>query len=155
VIFTGISALLSVSSSSILLFRCIEAQILQAVQATSASRSAVIDLFERIENFFIRLGTYVELPPTVEMTDIIVKVMVDVLHIFALVTREIKQGKISGLILDDRHSLFNSSFLREILDKVDWKIGYQGCLAKVRQTNARGKSDGGCTRFEGHRWRAK
>jgi hypothetical protein len=58
--------------------------------ATSASRSAVIDLFEHIENFFIRLGTYVELPPTVEMTDIIVKVMVDVLHILALVTREIK-----------------------------------------------------------------
>ena len=50
----------------------------------------------------MRLGTYVELPPTVEMTDIIVKVMVDVLHILALVTREIKQGKISGFILDDR-----------------------------------------------------
>jgi hypothetical protein len=74
----------------------------QAVLATSASQSAVIDLFEHIENFFIRLGTYVELPPTVEMTDIIVKIMVDVLLILALVTREIKQGKISGFILDDR-----------------------------------------------------
>jgi hypothetical protein len=86
----------------LLFFHCIEAQILQAILAVSASQSAVIDLFERIENFFIRLGTYVELPPTVEMTDIIVKVMVDVLLILALVTREIKQGKISGFILDER-----------------------------------------------------
>jgi hypothetical protein len=36
------------------------------------------------------------------MSDIIVKVMVDVLFILALVTREIKQRKISGFILDDR-----------------------------------------------------
>jgi hypothetical protein len=84
------------------------------------------------------------------MTDIIVKVMVDVLLILALVTREIKQGKISGFILDDRPFSFHSSFLREIFEKVDRKIGYQGCLGKVRQTNARGKSDGGCTRFEDH-----
>lgn len=68
------------------------------VLAASASRSKFIDLFERIDNFFIRLGTYVELPPTVEMTDIIVKVMVDVLLILALMTREIKQGKISGTV---------------------------------------------------------
>ena len=54
----------------------------------------MVDLFERIENFFIRLGTYIELPKTVEMTDIIVKVMVDVLLILALVTKEIKQKKI-------------------------------------------------------------
>jgi hypothetical protein len=107
VIFTGISSLLSVRSSSILLLRCVEAQIPQAVLAVSAtSQSEVIDLFEHIENFFIRLGTYVELPPTVEMTDIIVKVMVDVLLILALVTREIKQGKISGFTLDDRSFAF-------------------------------------------------
>jgi hypothetical protein len=40
------------------------------------------------------------------MIDIIVKVMVDVLLIFALVTREIKQGKMSGFFLDDRPFLF-------------------------------------------------
>jgi hypothetical protein len=34
-----------------------------------------------------------------EMTEIIVDVMVHVLHILALLTKEIKQGKISELIL--------------------------------------------------------
>jgi hypothetical protein len=51
------------------------------------------------------------------------------------------------------HFLFNSSFFREIFESFDGKIGYKGCFAEVRQTNARGKSDGGCTRFEGHTWR--
>jgi hypothetical protein len=107
VIFTGISSLLSVRFSSICFISvALKPHILQAVLATSVSQSEFIDLFERIENFFVRLGTYVELPPTVEMTDIIVKVMVDVLLIFALVTREIKQGKMSGFFLDDRPFLY-------------------------------------------------
>jgi hypothetical protein len=46
------------------------------------------------------------------MTDIIVKVMVDVLLILALVTREIKQGKISGFILDDRSFPFQLIILQ-------------------------------------------
>ena len=53
---------------------------------------------------FKRLETYSELPPTKEMTDIIIKVMVEVLLILALVTKEIKQGRLSELILDDRQA---------------------------------------------------
>jgi hypothetical protein len=59
-----------------------------------------VDIFERIENVFRRLETYTELRPTKEMTDIIIKVMVEVLHILALVTKEIKQGKLSEFIFD-------------------------------------------------------
>ena len=50
---------------------------------------------------FRRLETYTELPPTKEMTDIIIKAMVEVLLVLALVTKEIKQGKLSELILYD------------------------------------------------------
>jgi len=73
----------------------------QVVQGVSVSQGALLDIFERIENVFRRLETYTELPPTKEMTDIIIKVMVEVLLILALVTKEIKQGKLSGLILDN------------------------------------------------------
>jgi len=55
-------------------------------------------VFERIENFFRRLETYVEVPPTVGMTDIIVKIMVEVLSILSIVTKEIKQSRASELI---------------------------------------------------------
>ena len=57
-------------------------------------------VFERIENFFRRLETYVELPPTAGMTDIIVKIMAEVLSILSIVTKEVKQSRTSELITD-------------------------------------------------------
>ena len=121
-IFTGIASLLSVCPASTLFVLILDAQIYQAVLAVGDSQSALIDLFERIENFFIRLRTYIELPPTAEMTDIIVKVMVEVLLILALLTKEIKRGKISELGLDDMATFL--SFFRKIPEKVGRKIGY-------------------------------
>ena len=64
----------------------------QAAKDVSSAQDALIDIFERIENFFKRLETYTEVPPTAAMTDIIVKIMVEVLNIFALATKEIRQG---------------------------------------------------------------
>jgi hypothetical protein len=57
-------------------------------------------VFERIENFFRRLETYVELPPTAGMTDIIIKIMVEVLSILSIVTKEVKQSRTSELKTD-------------------------------------------------------
>ena len=56
-------------------------------------------VFERIENFFRRLETYVELPPTAGMTDIIVKIMVEVLSILSIAMKEVKQSRASELII--------------------------------------------------------
>ena len=63
-----------------------------------ASQDALIDLFERIENFFKRLETYTSVPPTEAMTDIIVKIMIEVLNIFAIATKEMRQGRASALL---------------------------------------------------------
>jgi len=84
------------------------------VQDVSAGQGALFDLFNRIENFFGRLEVYIGLPPTVEMTDSIVNVMAEVLRILALVTKVIKRGIISELILDNRAPL-GLLFFREIL----------------------------------------
>ena len=65
-----------------------------------ASREALVDIFERIENFFKRLETYTEVQTTEQMRDIIVKIMVEVLGIFAIVTKEMKQGRASESTLD-------------------------------------------------------
>ena len=69
----------------------------QAAKDVGAAQDALIDIFERIENFFKRLETYTEVPPTEAMTDIIVKIMVEVLNIFAIATKEIRQGRTSEL----------------------------------------------------------
>ena len=74
----------------------------QAAQGISADRDALIDLFERIENIFRRLETYVDVPPTPGMTDVIVKVMVEVLCILGIATKEIKQNRASESIIGDR-----------------------------------------------------
>jgi hypothetical protein len=67
----------------------------KAAKDVGASEEALADLFERIENFFKRLESYTEVPPTNAMTDIIVKILVEILNIFAIATKEIKQGRAS------------------------------------------------------------
>jgi hypothetical protein len=70
----------------------------QAAKDVEASQDALIDLFERVENFFKRLETYSSVPPTDAMTDIIVKIMIEVLNIFAIATKEMRQGRASVLL---------------------------------------------------------
>jgi hypothetical protein len=48
--------------------------------------------------FFRRLEIYTEVPPTMEMTDIIVQIMVEVLSILGIATKEIKQGRMSKYV---------------------------------------------------------
>ena len=69
----------------------------QAAKDVSAAQDALIDIFECIENFFKRLETYTEVRPSAAMTDIIVKIMVEVLNILGIATKEIKQGRTSEL----------------------------------------------------------
>ena len=76
---------------------CCDVLISQAAQAAGASRDALIDLFERMENIFRRLETYTNVPPTAGMTEAIMKVMVEVLRILAIATKEIKQNRASEL----------------------------------------------------------
>ena len=73
----------------------------QAAKDVEASQDALIDLFERIENFFKRLESYTSVPPTDAMTDIIVKIMIEVLNIFAIATKEMRQGRASALLSVD------------------------------------------------------
>jgi hypothetical protein len=68
-----------------------------------ASQDILIDIFVRIESFFKRLESYTEVRPTDAMTDVIVKIMIEVLSILAIATKEIKQGRSSGSI--DIHEL--------------------------------------------------
>jgi hypothetical protein len=58
----------------------------------------LVDIFVRIESFFKRLESYTEVPPTAAMTDAIVKIMIEVLSILAIATKEVKQGRSSELI---------------------------------------------------------
>jgi hypothetical protein len=99
VIFTGIGNLLSVSIPLDLSSRAIVTSVSQAAQAVGASRDVLVDLFERMETIFRRLEICTDVPQTAGMTDAIMKVMVEVLRILAIATKEIKQNRASRLIL--------------------------------------------------------
>ncbi|KAI9431812.1 hypothetical protein H4582DRAFT_2062412 [Lactarius indigo] len=67
--------------------------LLVAAKGTAASRDVLIELFERIENFFVRLQTHTEVPPTTEMTNVMGKVMAEVLSMLAVATKVMNQSR--------------------------------------------------------------
>jgi len=102
VIFAGAGVLLLVAIVLDLAYSdCSDTKATQAAKDVVASQDALVDIFERIESFFRRLETYTEVPTTEAMKDVIVKIMVEVLGIFAVVTKEMKQGRASESIPDD------------------------------------------------------
>ena len=94
VIFAGFGVLLSVR---VLRWVFVRAVVMpsQAAMDVRASRDKLTDMFERMESFFQRLEIYTRVPPPPEMIDIIVKIMVEVLSILGIATKEMKQGRAS------------------------------------------------------------
>ena len=71
----------------------------------------LINIFVHIEGFFKCLESYTEVRPTAAMTDVIVKIIIEVLSILAIATKEIKQGRSSELI--DVHELLFAYVFQE------------------------------------------
>ena len=80
----------------------------------------LVDLFSRIEGFFKRLESYTEVPPTSTMTEMSVKIMVEVLKTLGLATKEIKQRRLSESV-DIYQSYLDLGFLREIYEEATWQ----------------------------------
>ena len=85
-------------------FRCVSSitwlghrntYISQAAKDVQASQATLMDVFERIESFFRRLEMYIEVPRTAEMMDTIILIMVEVLSILGVATKEIRQSRMS------------------------------------------------------------
>jgi hypothetical protein len=58
------------------------------------SYDPLVDLFQSIASFLNRLDAYTKTPLTTSMTDIVVKLLVEVLSTLAIVTKQIKQGRL-------------------------------------------------------------
>ena len=101
VVFAGAGVLLSVAIV-LDLSRSQRSDIgcVQAAKDVIASKDALVTIFEQIESFFRRLEEHVSVPMTDAMKDIMVQIMVEVLEIFAIVTKEIKQGRASESVTD-------------------------------------------------------
>ncbi|KAN0118460.1 hypothetical protein V8E52_005190 [Russula decolorans] len=69
--------------------------LLSAASGVTSSYDALLDLFECLGNFLKRLEVYTTIPPTQMMMDLIIKIMVELLSVLALATKQIKQGRLS------------------------------------------------------------
>jgi len=101
-IHTGLAILFSVCAFlSFLTIHFGDTQAYQAVKGVIDSYDVLIDLLESIEHFFLRLDIYTNIPPTVRMTEMIVKILVELLSTLAVVTKQIRQGKSSESVLGE------------------------------------------------------
>jgi len=70
----------------------------QAASGVNSSYDALLELFECLGSFLKRLEIYTNIPPTPIMTDIIVKILLELLSVLALATKQIKQGRFSKFV---------------------------------------------------------
>ncbi|KAF8496139.1 hypothetical protein F5888DRAFT_1835168 [Russula emetica] len=93
------------------------------------AQETIIVVFNRIEHFFRRLEIYTALTPTAAMTDIIVQIMVEVLTILGIATKEVKRGPLKKYL----KKLAGNRDIEDSLERLD----------KLTQEEARMASAGG------------
>jgi hypothetical protein len=111
-----------VSSFLDLLVLFVVTPVFQAAKDVDASEDMLVGLFGRIENFFRRLESYTEVRPTGAMMDIIVNIMIEVLTILGIATKEIKQRRASELIATNWSDLtygYAEKYMKKLLGKND------------------------------------
>ena len=92
-----------------------------------------------MESFFSRLEKYIDVRPSAAMKDVIVKIMVEVISILGIVTKEVGQGRTSMFLLAylftkfDRHA---ERYLKKLVGRKDIENALQR-LDKLTQEEVR------------------
>jgi hypothetical protein len=69
------------------------------------SYGALAEIFECIGYFLLRLRIYTEIEkPRDALTEVVIKIMAELISVLTLATKQIKEGKFSTFILDDHQS---------------------------------------------------
>jgi hypothetical protein len=82
-----------------------------------ASHDALVEVFERIESFFKRLGVYTQVSLTTEMAEVFVKIVAEVLSILSIATKEVKRKRASEFLQDIRHTFLSSYLIRNLFQE--------------------------------------
>ena len=74
----------------------------QTAKSVPASYDALVEIFECVGYFLLRLRIYTEIKePRKALTEVVIKIMAELISVLALATKQIKEGKFSTFILDD------------------------------------------------------
>jgi hypothetical protein len=94
----------------------------QAAKDVRADQDALFEVFERIEAFFQRLEIYPKAAFNQEMVEAITKIMVEVLNVLGIATKEIRQGRTSKLLLYKLLPLierWSEKYLKKLIGRTD------------------------------------
>jgi hypothetical protein len=101
-IHTGFGILLSVCAFLLSLSAHLrDIQMYQAVNGVLDDFDTLADLLQSVEHFLNRLDIYTKIPPTIGMTEMIIKILVELLSILALATKQLQQGRLSESVLGE------------------------------------------------------
>jgi hypothetical protein len=67
----------------------------QSIKDIGTSYDALVDLFESFESFLGRLDIYTKIPSTTAITEIIIKILIELLSTISLAIQQAKQGRLS------------------------------------------------------------
>ena len=109
-----------------------------------SSYDALVDIFECIENFLRRLRIYTEIPPLPAMTEMVINIMVELLSVLALATKQINRGRFSMSI--DLIYIHSWPFPwltcgSEICNETFGRKGHRVSVTETRSTHSRGVKD--------------
>ena len=65
----------------------------QAAKGVNSSHNALVDLLDSIECFVKHLGIYTQIPHTTTLDEVLVRILMELLSIFALATKVLEQGQ--------------------------------------------------------------
>ena len=94
----------------------------QTAKYVGASYDALVDIFECTKNFLNRLTIYTKVSPTPDMTEMVTKIMVELLSVLALATKQINQGRFSMSVLVYNHSSLTCN--REVRKQIVGRKGH-------------------------------
>ncbi|KAN0116571.1 hypothetical protein V8E52_005715 [Russula decolorans] len=90
--------------------------LLSAVKGVLDDYETLANLLESVEHFLNRLDIYTKIPPMVSMTEMIIKILVELLSILALATKQLQQGKLKALV---KKKLLGGRDIEAVLQRLD------------------------------------
>jgi hypothetical protein len=95
-----------------------------------ASHGAIIDLFERIESVFKNLEVYTQISLTTKMAEVFVKIVIELLSILSIATKEVKRP-LASESSGGSFTLHHSCSLRVICQETIGEDRYRGCIEET------------------------
>ncbi|KAF8265893.1 hypothetical protein EI94DRAFT_1702178 [Lactarius quietus] len=103
--------------------------LITAASGVSSSYDALVDLFACLGNFLKRIRIYSDLPLTPSMAEMSAKIMVELLSVLALATKQIKEGRFKKFA----KKLLGENEIEGVLRRLDRLTQEEGRMTMARR----------------------